>query len=44
MSRCKVVCHIMASIDGKIDGNYMEEQNSKYPGEYYDKQIEYTSI
>jgi len=39
MGKCKVICHMMTSIDGKIDGNYMEEQCSNFSGEYYDKQI-----
>lgn len=32
IDRCKVICHMMTSIDGKIDGDYMEAENSEYPG------------
>ena len=28
IDRCKVICHMMTSIDGKIDGDYMEAENS----------------
>ena len=30
IDRCKVICHMMTSIDGKIDGDYMEAENSEY--------------
>lgn len=39
MERCKVICHMMTSIDGKIDGQYMEEENCNISGEFYDKEI-----
>ena len=29
----------MTSIDGKIDGQYMEEENCNVSGEFYDKEI-----
>ena len=32
IDRCKVICHMMTSIDGKIDGDYMEAENSEYTG------------
>ena len=35
--RCKVICHMMVSIDGKIDGEYMNSPNSEYTGNYYDE-------
>lgn len=37
MDRCKVICHMMVSIDGKIDGAYMEASLSEAPGRYYEK-------
>lgn len=39
MDRCKVICHMMISIDGKIDGNYMDEKGNEQIGDFYDKQI-----
>lgn len=39
MDRCKVICHMMTSIDGKIDGQYMEEKNCNISGAFYDKEI-----
>lgn len=39
MNRCKVICHMMTSIDGKIDGKFMEEKGCSVSGDYYDKQI-----
>lgn len=35
MERCKVICHMMTSIDGQ----YMEEENCNISGEFYDKEI-----
>ena len=32
IDRCKFICHMMTSIDGKIDGDYMEAENSEYTG------------
>ena len=39
MDRCKVICHMMTSIDGKIDGSYMDEESNEPIGDFYDKQI-----
>ena len=39
MNRCKVICHMMTSIDGKIDGNYMDENGCNVSGTYYDTKI-----
>lgn len=39
MERCKVICHMYVSIDGKIDGDYMEEEGCDPSGEYYDSWI-----
>ena len=39
MDRCKVICHMMTSIDGKIDGSYMDEKDNEPIGDFYDKQI-----
>lgn len=39
MDRSKVICHMYLSIDGKIDGSYMEEEGCHPSGEYYDKWI-----
>ena len=39
IDRCKVICHMMTSIDGKIDGDYMKAENSEYTGNYYDDSI-----
>ena len=36
MDRCKVICHMYVSIDGKIDGKYMDEEGCDISGEYYD--------
>ena len=36
MDRCKVICHMYVSIDGKIDGDYMNEEGCDPSGEYYD--------
>lgn len=39
MNRCKVICHMYISIDGKIDGQYMDESGCDISGEYYDEMI-----
>lgn len=39
MDRTKVICHMYLSIDGKIDGNYMDESGCSFSGEYYDNMI-----
>lgn len=39
MDRSKVICHMYLSIDGKIDGDYMDEHGCDVSGEYYDKTI-----
>ena len=39
MQRCKVICHMYVSIDGKIDGAYMDEEGCKISGDYYDTAI-----
>lgn len=36
MDRCKVICHMMISIDGKIDGKFMDEPQSDPVGDYYE--------
>lgn len=36
MNRCKVISHMYVSIDGKIDGDYMDEQGCDISGKYYD--------
>lgn len=39
MNRCKVISHMYVSIDGKIDGDYMDEDGCALSGEYYDTAI-----
>lgn len=39
MDRCKVIAHMYVSIDGKIDGEYMNEHGCDISGEYYDNVI-----
>lgn len=39
MDRSKVICHMYLSIDGKIDGHYMDESGYDISGKYYDKTI-----
>lgn len=39
MERSKVICHMYLSIDGKIDGKYMDEHGCDISGEFYDRQI-----
>ncbi len=39
MERAKVICHMYVSIDGKIDGRYMDEEGCDPSGEYYDEWI-----
>lgn len=39
MKRCKVISHMYVSIDGKIDGAYMNESGCDVSGEYYDTAI-----
>ena len=39
MKRSKVICHMYLSIDGKIDGKYMEEHGCDISGAFYDKHI-----
>ncbi len=39
MKKPYIIIHMMTSIDGKIDGEYMEQKNSIYAGNYYDDQI-----
>lgn len=39
MERSKVVCHMYVSIDGKIDGRYMDEEGSNPSGAYYDEAL-----
>ncbi len=39
MNRSKVICHMMVSIDGKIDGDYMSQANSEATGNAYDSLI-----
>ncbi len=39
MERCRVVSHMYVSIDGKIDGAYMEEDGCEPSGTYYDTSI-----
>lgn len=39
MDRTKIICHMYLSIDGKIDGNYMDEDGCNISGEYYDNMI-----
>ena len=36
MNYCKVVCHMMVSIDGKIDVKFMDEPKSDPVGDYYE--------
>ncbi len=36
MKRPYVICHMYLSIDGKIDGKYMEQEGCDISGEYYD--------
>ena len=33
MDRSKVICHMYLSIDGKIDGHYMDESGCDISGE-----------
>lgn len=39
MNRCKVICHMYVSLDGKIDGEYMEKEDLEESGNYYDELI-----
>ena len=39
MDRCKVISHMYVSIDGKIDGLYMDEDGCNISGDYYDEVI-----
>ena len=39
MVRCRVIAHMYVSIDGKIDGRYMEEKGCDESGEYYETVI-----
>lgn len=39
MNRSKVICHMYVSIDGKIDGEYMDEHGCDISGAYYDNAI-----
>lgn len=39
MNRAKVIVHMYVSIDGKIDGKFMEEGDCEASGTYYDEQI-----
>lgn len=39
MNRSKVIVHMYVSIDGKIDGKYMEEDGCNASGEFYDEEI-----
>lgn len=39
MERSKVICHMYVSIDGKIDGRYMDEDDRSDSGEFYDVAI-----
>lgn len=36
MDRSKVICHMYLSIDGKIDGKYMDATGREISGDYYD--------
>ena len=39
MKRSKVICHMYLSLDGKIDGRYMDEDDRSESGEFYDTAI-----
>lgn len=39
MNRAKVIVHMYTSIDGKIDGRYMEEDGCNASGAFYDEEI-----
>jgi len=39
MNRAKVTVHMYVSIDGKIDGKYMEEHGCDASGDFYDEEI-----
>ncbi len=39
MNRSRVICHMYVSLDGKIDGRYMSEDERADSGEYYDVAI-----
>lgn len=39
MNRAKVTVHMYVSIDGKIDGKYMEEEGGEASGIFYDEEI-----
>lgn len=39
MNRCKVICHMYVSVDGKIDGRYMDEDERSDSGAFYDSAI-----
>lgn len=39
MNRTEVIVHMYVSIDGKIDGRYMEEEGCDASGTYYDDEI-----
>lgn len=36
MRKYKVICHMATSLDGKIDGNYLETPSSRYFGKEYE--------
>lgn len=39
MNRSKVICHMYVSIDGKIDGAYMDVEDRNASGDYYDQAL-----
>lgn len=39
MNKPYVICHMYTSIDGRIDGNYMDEVGCDISGKYYDDKI-----
>lgn len=39
MNRSTVICHMYVSLDGKIDGRYMDEDDRSDSGEFYDTAI-----
>lgn len=40
LNRCRVVCHMITSIDGKINGGFEEQADSEQSGLYYMQKLE----
>ena len=40
LNRCRVVCHMVTSIDGKINGGFEEQEGAEQSGMFYMEQLE----